>query len=351
MKTIQIEGETLEIVIAAMKHSDMLSSLSKQALLQSAQRAKLMEYEQGETIVKEKDISDAFFILIKGEVRILHTNELNDEIVELGRLKPYKILGDIGLLLEQPRTATIKAVEKSLLLKFDKNLFDFMFKKVPGFGMAISKHLAGRVEQLSSRVQLPPYGKDAPNPDKDIIKKLPMEFITRQRVLPLKTEDNHMSIGFVNDPTASILDSIRRFIPGMEFKLVGIDNDYFDKVMQSQSGIDLNIGTAKEYNKKPTAVKSPNLDPLLQRMIAEGASDLHLPAGQNPYWRIDGELKIIADTKKLGKNEVNDLLNDTMNDHIKDEFLKNSDADFIYSLPGSARFRVNLFRDENGVSA
>ncbi|MCK5099065.1 MAG: PilT/PilU family type 4a pilus ATPase, partial [Desulfobacteraceae bacterium] len=228
---------------------------------------------------------------------------------------------------------------------------DYMFNKVPGFSVAISKHLAGRVEQLSSRIPLPLYGKDAPHPEKNILKKIPMDFIIRQRILPLTIEGNSLSIGFVNDPNSSILDSIRRFVPGMEFTLVRIDNDYFNAVMQSQSGINLNIGKDEAPQEKTTSGKSPDLDPLLQRMIAEGASDLHLPAGQNPYWRIDGELKIISDSKKLGRNEVNDLLNNAMETHIKDEFLKNSDTDFVYSLPDSARFRVNLFRDENGVSA
>ncbi len=304
-----------------------------------------------EIIVKEEDASDAFFILIKGQVRILHANEFNNEIVELGKLRPYQIIGDIGLLLETPRTATIQADETSLLLKFDKSLFDYMFKKIPGFGFAISKHLANRVEQLSSRIPLPSYGKNAPAPDEKIIKKMPMEFILRQRVLPLKIEDNFLSIGFVNDPNSLILDSVRRFFPGIEFKLLRIDNDYFNMVMQSQSGINLNIGTDDISEEKSGIGKLPDLDPLLHRMIAEGASDLHLPAGQNPYWRIDGDLKPISDSKKIGQKEVLELLNDAMSEHIREEFINNNDADFVYSLPDTARFRVNIFHDENGISA
>ncbi|MCK5311864.1 MAG: PilT/PilU family type 4a pilus ATPase [Desulfobacteraceae bacterium] len=351
MKTIKIVNDVLDFVLSSMKKSDMLCSLNKQALSQIADRATLIEYEKKEIIIKENDSSEAFFIIIKGELTILHSTELNNETVELGKVQPYNIIGDIGLLLEKPRTATIKAAEKSLLLKFDKSLFDYMFKKIPEFGSAVSRHLAARVDHLSSRFPLPLYGKDAPLPDENILKKIPMDFIIRQRVLPLKIEENFLSLGFINDPNSSILESLRRFVPGMEFKLLRIDNDYFNKVMQSQSGINLNIGTAEAPEDMAASGKSPDLDPLLQRMIAEGASDLHLPAGQNPYWRIDGELKAISDSKKLGANEVEDLLNEAMDEHIKKDFLKNNDADFVYSLPGSARFRVNLFRDENGVNA
>ncbi len=351
MKTIKIADDVLNMVVSAMKKSDMLSTLNKQALLQSAERATLIEYEKNEIVVKEKDVSDAFFILIKGQVRILHANEFNNEIVELGKLHPYQIIGDIGLLLETPRTATIQVDEKSLLLKFDKSLFDYMFKKIPGFGFAISKHLAVRVEQLSSRIPLPSYEKNASAPDEEIIKKMPMDFILRQRVLPLKIKDNFLSLGFVNDPNSLILDSVHRFFPGMEFKLFSIDSEYFNMVMQSQSGIHLNIGANDIPVEKSRTGKSPDLDPLLHRMIAEGASDLHLPAGQNPYWRIDGDLKPISDSKKIGAKEVLELLNDAMSEHIRDEFFNNNDADFVYSLPDTARFRVNIFNDENGISA
>jgi pilus retraction protein PilT len=351
MKTLKIAGDALDLVISSMKKSAMLGSLNKQALSQIADRATLIEYEQDEIVVKEKDVADAFFIIIKGELTVLHNNELTNETVELGKIQPYKIIGDIGLLLEQKRTATIQTAEKSLLLKFDKSLFDYMFKKIPEFGVTVSKHLAGRVEQLSSRIPLPPYGENEPHPDENTLKKLPMEFIVRQRVLPLKVDGDSLCIGFVNDPNSSILDSVRKFVPGMEYKLVRIDNNFFDAVMQSKSGIDLKIGKEGVPVKADKKGKSPDLDPLLQRMIAEGASDLHLPAGQNPYWRIDGELKIITDSKKLGQTEVEDLLSEAMNEHVKEEFAENSDADFVYSLPGSARFRVNLFRDEKGVSA
>jgi len=351
MKTIKIVDDVQDLVISSMKKSDMLCALNQQALSQIASRAVLQQYEKDEIILKQNDISDAFFIIIKGELTILHTNELNNETMELGRLQAFKIIGDIGLLLEQTRTATIQAYEQSLLLKFDKSLFDYMFKKIPEFGISVSKHLAERVEQLSSRIPLPAYGNDSPHPEENLLKKIPMDFILRQRVLPLKIQDNFLSIGFVNDPDSSIIDAMRRFLPGMEFKLLRISNDYFNDVMQSQSGIDLNIGKAEAPKEKAGPGKSPDLDPLLKRMIAEGASDLHLPAGQNPYWRIDGELKPISDSKRLGENEVLDLLSNAMEQHIKDDFSENNDADFVYSLPGNARFRVNFFRDENGVSA
>jgi twitching motility protein PilT len=98
-------------------------------------------------------------------------------------------------------------------------------------------------------------------------------------------------------------------------------------------------------------IQKTELDPLLKRMVGEGASDLHISAGNKPHWRIDGDMRTIEDTKVLGPDEVYDLLKPIMNDRNCKEFEEFNDTDFAYSLSEGERFRVNLFRDENGVGA
>ena len=86
-------------------------------------------------------------------------------------------------------------------------------------------------------------------------------------------------------------------------------------------------------------------------MATEGASDLHLAAGQRPHWRIDGEMHEIADVPVLGPETVLELLGGALPDRNREEFARTNDTDFALELPGVARFRVNLFRDLGGVGA
>jgi twitching motility protein PilT len=96
---------------------------------------------------------------------------------------------------------------------------------------------------------------------------------------------------------------------------------------------------------------APKLDPLLRRMVAEGASDLHLSAGYRPRWRIDGEMREISDIKVLTDVTVWDIMEPGMPERNKKQFIEDNDTDFAYALSGTARFRVNLFRDQNGIGA
>ncbi len=354
MKNIKIEGSSLDMVVDSMGKSELLSSLKKNALTQCANRAELYQYDANEIVFRENDPSDSFFIIIRGEAGIMHDHQSSEGMMELGRIKPVSVMGEIGLLLNEPRSATICALEETMMLKLDKNLFDYMFKNIPDFGPAISRNLGKRVRQLSTQIQLPEYGKNEPPPTPEVIHMLPIDFIIRHRVLPLQMEGNVLCIGFVNDPTSIVINSVRRFTASMELKMVHIDHSYFDEVMRDQAGVKGWDEPSEEPEIDETTayhVSSPRLDPLLKRMVGEGASDLHLSAGHVPRWRIDGEIMNIKGTKKLEQNDALELLEPVMDELSKKDFSDNNDADFGYTLPGSGRFRVNLFRDYRGVGA
>lgn len=283
-------------------------------------------------------------------------HEITDGLVEISRIKPYSVFGETGLLLEEPRSATVKAAESSLVLKFDKSLFNYMFEKIPAFGQTVGRTLAARLNRLSKNVPLPQYDKKSDRSTSEVIEMLPMDFIVRHRVLPLEIEENILCLGFTDDPEPKILESAHQFLPSMEIRAVHIDIELFNEVVQSHAGIK-EIASQPETPEEAGEIevqaegKCPQLDKLLSRMVGEGVSDLHLSARHAPHWRIDGEMYEIADTKKFDPEEVLEWINPAVPELNREEFSKENDTDFVYPLPGVARFRVNLFRDENGVGA
>ena len=354
MKILKIENDALKMVATAIGKAEMFGALKEDSLTKIASRAKLYQYDPNEIIVKENEPSDAFFMLIKGEVSILHHHKSSDGMIELGRIKPNSIIGEIGLLLNESRTATVQATQKTLILKFDKALFEYMFENIPAFGPSISQNLARRVQQLSTNIPLPVYDKDSDLPSSETIQMLPLDFIIRHRVLPLQATQNVLRIGFVNDPSSKVLGAVRSFLPSMELQMVRIDNELFDKVIGSQAGVEewsKSPEKPQKDEKKSEDKSSPRLNTLLKRMVAEGASDLHLSAGQVPHWRIDGEIQAIADTNKIGTKEAFELLDPVMDELRKNEFLDHNDTDFVYSVSDVGRFRVNLFRDDLGIGS
>lgn len=91
--------------------------------------------------------------------------------------------------------------------------------------------------------------------------------------------------------------------------------------------------------------------PLLQRMVKENASDLHISAKQKMRWRVDGDLMEVENSEIAGEEDVLDLLGGMMKEENIAEFERFNHADFSYELEGLARYRVNIFREGNGISA
>jgi twitching motility protein PilT len=90
-----------------------------------------------------------------------------------------------------------------------------------------------------------------------------------------------------------------------------------------------------------------DISELLLFVHKEGASDLHISAGEPPMVRIYGEIKRI-EIPPLTREDLHVMLYDVLNDHQRKKFEEMSELDFSLELKGVARFRVNAFRQQRG---
>lgn len=92
------------------------------------------------------------------------------------------------------------------------------------------------------------------------------------------------------------------------------------------------------------------IDAFFKLMNDEGASDLHMVAGQQPVLRIRGDMERVK-FKKMENDELKGMLYEICpEDRIK-TFEETGDIDFGYEIPGLARYRCNFFNQNNGIGA
>ena len=92
------------------------------------------------------------------------------------------------------------------------------------------------------------------------------------------------------------------------------------------------------------------IDAFFKLMNEQGASDLHLVAGQPPALRIRGEMERIK-YKVLDDDELKAMLYEIAPEHKIKEFEETGDIDFGYDILGIARYRSNFFMQKYGVAA
>ena len=80
------------------------------------------------------------------------------------------------------------------------------------------------------------------------------------------------------------------------------------------------------------------------------ASDLHLGVQQPPVLRINGELVPQEDLPPITEEETRQILATIANAEQKETFSREKELDFAYSVPGLARFRVNVLRQRGTLS-
>jgi twitching motility protein PilT len=89
---------------------------------------------------------------------------------------------------------------------------------------------------------------------------------------------------------------------------------------------------------------------LLAFTVKNNASDLHISSGEPPLIRIHGDMTRIK-MPPLQAREVQAMLYDIMNDTQRKVFEEHLELDFSFSLGDIARFRVNTFAQNRGMSA
>ena len=94
----------------------------------------------------------------------------------------------------------------------------------------------------------------------------------------------------------------------------------------------------------------PAIDTFLTQVLERDGSDLHFLAGDLPRVRQYGELKALS-TEPLGAEMVKTTLYEIMPKLSVERFEAKDGTDFAYSIPGVARFRVNVMRQLNGMGA
>lgn len=94
-----------------------------------------------------------------------------------------------------------------------------------------------------------------------------------------------------------------------------------------------------------------HIDDLLALLIESEASDLHLRVGEPPVMRVHGVLTRLSQFPPLSDRDMYDLIYPMLNEERKVRFEQNMELDMSYAVPGLARFRVNLFRQQGHIGA
>jgi len=106
-----------------------------------------MSFAAGEFVFKAGDPGETMYIITEGEVDILDGSG-----TALDTAGPGSIVGELALIDDEPRSATVVARTDCRLVAVDRRRFEYMVQETPLFGIAVMKVLADRLRKTSARI-------------------------------------------------------------------------------------------------------------------------------------------------------------------------------------------------------
>jgi cAMP-dependent protein kinase regulator len=128
IETGDLVSSTVQLMVAASSTAPfpktlppipILSDLPAELFVKLLKEVRLLTNDAGQVIIREGEEADTFFIIAKGKVVISKAGGPAKKI-ELARLGEGSVFGEMALITQSPRTATVETVEDTELLEFRK---------------------------------------------------------------------------------------------------------------------------------------------------------------------------------------------------------------------------------------
>ncbi|MDP2805887.1 MAG: cyclic nucleotide-binding domain-containing protein [Gallionellaceae bacterium] len=106
----------------------------------------LVEVSAGKTLFCQGDDGDVMYVLVDGEAEIFIGGMVLEKCV------PGALVGEIAVIENAPRSATVKAITPCRFASIDRKRFNYLVDEIPGFAIAVMRVMAQRLGRCNLRV-------------------------------------------------------------------------------------------------------------------------------------------------------------------------------------------------------
>ena len=213
------------------------------------------------------------------------------------------------------------------------------------------------VEAVAKQIGLPFVDLEGARLDREVASLLPPEFAREREAIPVRIDNGTLIVAMVHPANSTEVKAIAEATgydvqPALTVRrhlldaLITLETQpegpsYEEEVLQElvPEG-DVSVET-----------KEIHMHDLLERTMLEGASDLHLTTQTPPVLRVNGSLLRLEDYPILNPAEIRRLIYGILTQRQREKLEAEQELDLSYSLPGKARFRLNVYFQRDAIGA
>ena len=137
--------------VELLRNIPLFSKLEASKLKLLAFTSERLTYDAGQLLCSQGDMGDAAYIIVDGEAAVLVDSPAGQiRVADRGR---NDFVGEIAILCDVPRTATVQAESKVVALRISKDLFFRLVEEFPQMAVEIMRELAHRLEATTAQLR------------------------------------------------------------------------------------------------------------------------------------------------------------------------------------------------------
>ena len=129
----------------------LFSGMEKEQLQQLAAFTFTKTFKAGDVIAEEGRTGNALYVILTGQVEVLKGYRTETPL-RLAALNPGEFFGEMALLEESPRSATVRATQETTCVGVDRWLFLAQLRKNPDMAISMLQAMARRLRQMDAKL-------------------------------------------------------------------------------------------------------------------------------------------------------------------------------------------------------
>ncbi|MHA1113294.1 MAG: Crp/Fnr family transcriptional regulator [Alphaproteobacteria bacterium] len=142
---------SLEQEVDLLRNIPFFANIDPARLKLLAFASERIAYAPGQDLFRRGEIGDAAYIVIEGKADILVDGAEGE--VTVAQAKANDLVGEIAILCDVPRTATVRADTALTVLRISKDLFFQLVNEFPAIAIEVMRELALRLEATTARLR------------------------------------------------------------------------------------------------------------------------------------------------------------------------------------------------------
>lgn len=137
---------------AVLRSVPLFSAFTGQQLVTLLSYVQHRSYPRHVFVMQAGDETDALYVILSGKVKVLIPDDQGREVI-LSTMGPHDFFGEMGILDDSPRSASVSTLEPCELLRLSKTGFLNCLKENAEVAMLVIRHLVKRLREADRKIE------------------------------------------------------------------------------------------------------------------------------------------------------------------------------------------------------